>query len=408
MSRDKEVKTAPSLLILLSDGIRGHLSQSRGVAGGISRFTGADIVEMEVPRLSGWRRVFFLKWKARFLPFMHPEKTAFWLDQAGASALLSESRSALAGGDLPGEQVLSLSAGSGAAPFTLALARALGGRSCTIMTPSVLGTAPFDFAVVPEHDAPWKAPNVLVTLGAPNGIFPDELERKGWELAQKYPTRSGGKERWSILIGGDDANYSISPRWIRTRIAPLVKAAEERRADLYITTSRRTSPSAEEALKNVIGQNPSVRMLLLASKDTFNPVPGMLGLSERVFVTEDSVSMVSEAITAGKEVFLLRAETPKAVRLRVQQCTESLVDRKILPLPFLWGKPRFDRLFAALQEQGFLKEMNCDNVSDCIGKLSLSQNGSTSLNEARRAAEWLIEKWESQDRNSVGKGGKIG
>ena len=402
MTRDGSIKTTPFLLILLSDGIRGHLSQSRGVAGWISRFTGADIVEMEVPHLSGWRRAFFLKWKARFLPSLPPKKTALWLDRVGASQLLSESRSALAGRGLPAEQVLFLSAGSGAAPFTLALARTLGGKSCTLMTPSVLGTDPFDFAVVPGHDAPRKAPNVLITLGAPNGIFPDELERKGWELAQKYPSRPGKRERWSILIGGDDANYTISPRWIRTRIPPLVKAAEERRADLYITTSRRTSPSAEEALKNVIGQNPSVRMLLLASKDTFNPVPGLLGLSERVFVTEDSVSMVSEGVTAGKEVFLLRTETAKAVRLRVQQCTESLVDRKILPLPLLWGKPRFDRLFAALREQGFLKEMNCDNVTNCIGKLSLSQNGSTSLNEARRAAEWIVEKWENRDRTDGG------
>ncbi len=290
--------------------------------------------------------------------------------------------------------MLFLSAGSGAAPFTLALARALGGRSCAIMTPSVLGTTPFDFAVVPKHDAPRKDANVLVTLGAPNGIFPDELERRGWELAQKYPTRSGKRERWSILVGGDDANYAISPRWIRTLIPPLISAAEDRRADLYITTSRRTSPSSEEALKKLIGQNPSVRMLLLASKDSFNPVPGMLGLSGRVFVTEDSVSMVSEAITAGKEVFLLRTETAKALRLRMQEYTEALVDRGVLPSCFLWGKPRFDRLFAALEEQGFLKETNCDNLTDCIGTLSLSQNGSTSLNEARRAAEWIVEGWK--------------
>ncbi|GAB1398734.1 ELM1/GtrOC1 family putative glycosyltransferase [Aminivibrio sp.] len=404
MNRDKSIKTAPSLIILLSDGIRGHLSQSRGVAGWISRFTGADIVEMEVPRLTGWRRVFFLKGKARLLPSLPPERNALWLDRAGGAELLSESRSALAGRGLSGDQALFLSAGSSAAPFTLALARTLGGRACTLMTPSVLGTPPFDFAVVPEHDAPRKAPNVLVTLGAPNGIFPDELERRGWELAQKYPTRSGKRERWSILIGGDDANYAISPRWIRSRIPPLVKAAEDRRADLYITTSRRTAPSAEEALKNLIGQNPSVRMLLLASKDSFNPVPGMLGLSQRVFVTEDSVSMISEAVTAGKEVFLLRTETAKGLRLRLQKFTEGLVDRGVLPSRFLWGKPRFDRLFAALEEQGFLKGMNCDNVSDCIGTLSLSQNGRDSLNEARRAAEWIVEGWNGTGRTSYEKG----
>ncbi len=392
------MKVPPSLLIILSDGIRGHLSQSRGVAGWISRFTGADIMQMEVPRLSGWRRVFFLKWKARFLFSMTSDEAALWLERTGASKLLSEGRSALAERPAAGGKPLFLSAGSGAAPFTLALARALGGMSCTLMTPSALGTDPFDFAVVPEHDAPAEAPNVFVTLGAPNGIFPDELERKGWELAQKYPPGPGEKERWSILIGGDDANYSISPRWIRSCIPLLLKAAKKRRADLYITTSRRTSSSAEEALKEATEGNPSVRMLLLASRDPFNPVPGMLGLSQRVFVTEDSISMISESVTAGKEVFLLRTETPKALRLRLQKLTENLVERRLFPPRFLWGKPRFDLFFAALFDRGFLKEVNCANVTDCIGKITLSQNGSSSLNEARRAAEWIVEKWAKPDR----------
>jgi mitochondrial fission protein ELM1 len=71
------------------------------------------------------------------------------------------------------------------------------------MTPSVLGTAPFDFAVVPEHDHPQKRDNVLPTLGAPNAIFPDELERQGWELAQKYPPRESGvrENRWESSWG---------------------------------------------------------------------------------------------------------------------------------------------------------------------------------------------------------------
>ena len=142
-------------------------------------------------------------------------------------------------------------------------------------------------------------------------------------------------------------------------------------------------------------------MLLLASKDSFNPVPGMLGLSQRVFVTEDSVSMISEAVTAGKEVFLLRTETAKTLRLRLQEFTEGLVDRGVLPSRFLWGKPRFDRLFAALEEQGFLKAVNCDNLTDCIGTLSLSQNGRDSLNEARRAAEWIVERWNERKLRKI-------
>ena len=56
--------TGPLLVFILSDSIRGHLSQSRGIAGWLSRFTGADIVEVEAPRVTGKRRVELLKIKA--------------------------------------------------------------------------------------------------------------------------------------------------------------------------------------------------------------------------------------------------------------------------------------------------------------------------------------------------------
>ena len=40
-------------ILILSDGIRGHLNQSRGVAHWLSRLTGAEILESEVPLLTG-------------------------------------------------------------------------------------------------------------------------------------------------------------------------------------------------------------------------------------------------------------------------------------------------------------------------------------------------------------------
>ena len=387
----------PSLVFLLSDGIRGHLFQGRGVAGWISRFTGADVVEMDVPRPTGWERTRLFKWKARFLPSMDGAGAVRWIQEAGGSSLLDRAGQELATRHCGKNSALFLSAGSGAAPFTLALARATVQKCCTLMTPSVLGAAPFDFAVVPEHDHPQKRDNVLPTLGAPNAIFPDELERQGWELAQKCPHReTGGQEkRWGVMVGGDDANYRVSPEWVRRTLGLILEAGAQADADIYITTSRRTCPEAEEELLRLTGSLPNVRMLLLASRDPFNPVPGMLGLCSRIFVTEDSVSMVSEAVTAGREVFLLRTERQSRCRTVLQETTAFLVRNKLLPGTMLWGIPRFDALFSSLIVKGFLNEAHYDRLYTSTGTtVSLHPDGPV-LNEAKRTAEWIMEKWST-------------
>ncbi len=51
---------------------------------------------------------------------------------------------------------------------------------------------------------------------------------------------------------------------------------------------------------------PDVRMLVLGTRDPWNPIPGMLDICDEVFCTEDSVSMISEAATGGQVVQILR------------------------------------------------------------------------------------------------------
>jgi hypothetical protein len=40
-------------ILILSDGIRGHINQSRGVVEWLVRKTGAEVMEIEVPELRG-------------------------------------------------------------------------------------------------------------------------------------------------------------------------------------------------------------------------------------------------------------------------------------------------------------------------------------------------------------------
>ena len=164
--------TGPKRVTVLSDGIRGHEHQSMGVALWLSRLSGAEVLKIEIPRLSGARRFLMIKLSARRLSGASPDEARRWLTASGFD---TDSMTA-------GPDTLFISAGSSAAPFCLALSRLTGGKSAVLMTPPVLGVKPFDFAIVPEHDRPAGGANVLVTLGAPNHIYIPELKAEAEKL----------------------------------------------------------------------------------------------------------------------------------------------------------------------------------------------------------------------------------
>ncbi len=383
---EKRLVKGPSEVIILSDGIRGHVNQSRGVALWISRLAGSGIRELEVPRLSGIRRFWTLKVRARALSIANGAFARKWLLENGGSSLLQEAERTA-----EGTGRLFLSTGSTAAPFSLALARCLGGKAATIMTPSVLGTKPFDFAVVPAHDFPAEAPNVFCTLGAPNAVDEGCMKQEADRLFEKFPPAS--ETRWGVLVGGNDANYRVTPDWARRTVGFLAQKASELNADLYVTTSRRTPAETEDALAELSGRFPVFRMLLLASKESANPVPGILGGCTEVFCTEDSVSMISEAATAGFRVRLLRVERTRGFRPRLQRSASLLVRSGLLPCRFLRGAPRFDAMLEGFKARSLVTETFPWDERIPEGGFSRPPV----FNEARDAASWILQHWDRKE-----------
>ena len=407
-------------ILVLSDRIRGHLTQSRGVAQGVLRLLErgglpVPLREMEVPELQGVEAC-RAKWGLRGLLQGGRRRARDWLAAAGGDGLARAVGALLRDqGDpavlVPGSpRLLILSAGSRAASYNLALGVLFGGISVTLMTPSLFGVDPFDYAIVPEHDHPPRRPNVLVTLGAPNAIVPEELHREGEALLERFPSQ--GERRWAVLLGGDDRNYRISSRWILKEMGLLLRRAEAYRADLYVATSRRTAPAAEAAAERLLAGHPLVRMLVLASRSQENPVPGMLGACSRTFCTEDSVSMVSEAATAGHRVTLMRVERTKGFRSHLCRIAQKAAQMRLVSPARLFGPPRFEILFDALKREGRLEEWERIKRELPLAYGARNRTERTPLsdppppsgefNEARRAAAWLVENLKQR---SVGRGG---
>ena len=277
-------------VVIVSDNIRGHYHQSLGVAEWLGRLGGAEVGEpVKLPEISSMKKIFGLKMQGSKIPRKDPKFSKEWLESFGIE---SENFK---------PETLFISAGSNAAPFCLALAKATGNKSAVIMTPSIFGTKPFDFAIVPEHDAhDIFDPKIITTLGAPNHIYLQSIKKTSEKFFENMNFK---KKVIAVLVGGSDANYKPDSKWASEVLGDLTRYDD---ATILITTSRRTEENLENEIENIFSSCPNLGYLLIISRDPkINAITSMLGAATHVLVTEDSVSMVSEAVTAGFKVGLL-------------------------------------------------------------------------------------------------------
>ena len=113
---------ALKVIVILSDEIRGHVNQSRGVAYWLSQLTGAEILETEVPILSGVAKA-RAKRGARSLQNGTRRDARDWLASADGDALIRRVGQWFAERNIQegSGSVLFISAGSTAAPYNIAM-----------------------------------------------------------------------------------------------------------------------------------------------------------------------------------------------------------------------------------------------------------------------------------------------
>ena len=368
-------------VIVLHESVPGHRNQSLGIAEELQRQSGAVLVEFEVPNLRGLSRLLKVKGKLKQLPNLSTPEILNWLIKAEGTLLLESVKSWLREKNIDTGNVLVISAGSRVAPYNYAVSQVLGCKSATLMTPKYLGAGPFDFSIIPVHDSEKEEANVLVTLGAPNRIRPEMIQVEKEKIQKEFPPAS---KSWGILIGGENSTFRIPPDWVERNLVPILQKAESEKVDIYLVTSRRTRPETEQAIKKTCSSSSSIKMLWLASERQGNPVPGVLGLSERVYCTEDSISMISETLTAGKPVVLLKTDYiqgPKEFIKKIGLKTGILSKRSA------WKPDKFNLLYDQFREKGWLFDPQDE----------IKEYPKIQFHEAKRAAEWILSKWALKD-----------
>ncbi len=287
------------------DGKAGHEAQSKGLADALSRRVSVHCECFDVRSL--------------------PSVFSAWL------------MGRFSAGDGRPEPDLIVGAGHRTHLPMLAARRAWGGRVAVLMKPS-LPSWLFDYVIMPEHDGRLRRKNVFVTKGVLNTVRPAE---------------NASMEQGLILIGGPSRHHDWDDRVLADQVRQAI--AGDAGVHWTATTSRRTPESTVALLR------------ALELKDcTIVPVaetgPGwvadQLKRCGRVMVSEDSASMVFEALSAGARVALL-AVPSRSRKSRVEAAMQGLRDE--------------GRVVAAGEAFG--------DDQACVP-----------LAEADRAAEWLLSR----------------
>ena len=183
-------------------------------------------------------------------------------------------------------------------------------QSAVLMRPSLPAFC-FDYIIAPEHDFPHGEPNqqTLLTQGMLCRL-PEELtEKQGQSM---------------ILIGGPSKHYGWDTSDMLNQIHEAISKSPH---PVILTDSRRTPLDTRSQLATI----PNIQYY--PWEDTERGwLPSQLAVSDTVWVSCDSMSMIYESLTSGAEVGLLSVPVAQQPT-RITQSVDALIrDQKVRTL----------------------------------------------------------------------------
>jgi mitochondrial fission protein ELM1 len=223
-------------------------------------------------------------------------------------------------------------------PMLLAHLR-FGGKRIILMRPYWPMTW-FDLAIIPQHDSPQPTPKSLVTQGVINNVIPSSHHEKN---------------KGMILIGGPSKHYTWDTASIVQQITILLHDMPH--ISWSIANSRRTPEDFSAHIDKI-----SNLFNFIDHRQTDNNwLSQQLATSGQIWVSPDSVSMLYEAVTSGAAVGCLELQSTKTNN-RIVSGINKLIHKGMITPFGQWQKTQH---------------------------LSLP---SQQLNEAQRAADWILNQ----------------
>ncbi|MHC3032796.1 mitochondrial fission ELM1 family protein [Acinetobacter nosocomialis] len=181
-------------------------------------------------------------------------------------------------------------------------------KTVILMKPN-LPIAWFDYAVIPEHDGILSNERVIVTRGALNPIRNENRHQAG---------------RILIALGGSSKRHQWNHEKVLLSVQKIVECNSN--SEIILTTSRRTPVGFIDILKQ---QSFAKCLQIFPVEQTPQGwIFEEMQKAEAVWVTEDSVSMIYEALTAGCRVGVIAMDRLK--QDRITNSVDILLEKKLI------------------------------------------------------------------------------
>lgn len=181
-------------------------------------------------------------------------------------------------------------------------------KTVILMKPN-LPIAWFDYAVIPEHDGIPANSRVIVTRGALNPIRNENRHQKA---------------RILIALGGSSKRHQWNQEKVLLSVQQIVE--HNPNSEIILTTSRRTPAKFIDILRQ---QSFAQYLQICPVEQTPQGwIFEEMQKAEAVWVTEDSVSMIYEALTAGCRVGVIAMDRLK--QDRITNSVDVLLEKKFI------------------------------------------------------------------------------
>ncbi len=310
---------------IISDGLPGHYNQSIGLSNAIQSYFKYEVIVVDV-QIKHKSLRFLMRLIANYFPYFLGRNAFSFFYQHG---------------DLPSKKPkLVISAGGNTIFANISLSKPIKINNIHSGTLKHYKSDLIDkiFTVVPLEGV---NNNVVLDLPPAN-------------IDQQKTTRDD--PFYTLLIGGDGAGYSYTDSdWKQLALA-VIEIANRDNISWMITTSRRTGKRVEKLLRNHLDEN-VIKEVVWFSSNPQKVVKRFLEEARVVFCTEDSLTMVSEAIYTHKPVITIQPQFMKpekndALALQKYQNKQFIIRTPITNLASqVIDKEKFCKSYPDIQTQ---------------------------------------------------------
>jgi hypothetical protein len=197
---------------------------------------------------------------------------------------------------------LTISAGHRSVPAVQSLRRRSGGRTHSIHVgfPRI-SPARFDLVIATPQYAIPDHPHLLRIPYALTGAATREPDPDDEALLARLP-----KPRRLLIVGGSTLYWMLDEPALLTALDAMLAKAAKKGGSVLVTTSPRTPPAITQAIDKSLDASRAPALLTAPRKSP--RYASLLAAADSIWVTADSVSMVSDAIWTGKPVAIVPVE----------------------------------------------------------------------------------------------------